>query len=124
MPKYVVLYTAPVSAADQMGNNDPEMAGEVMKAWNDWSAKVGGGMVDLGLPLGNGRKVTSQGSSEAGTEVAVTRSSRRTVSTKRSSWSMVIRTCRCQEQRSRSTRLSICLAGCRRASQRLIVRKR
>ncbi|MBA3362594.1 MAG: hypothetical protein H0T94_14235 [Acidimicrobiia bacterium] len=70
MPKYVVLYTAPVSAADQMGNNDPEMAGEVMKAWNDWSAKVGGGMVDLGLPLGNGRKVTSQGSSEAGTEVA------------------------------------------------------
>jgi hypothetical protein len=70
MPKYVVLYTAPVSASAQMENNDPAMAAEVMKAWNDWSAKVGKGMVDLGLPLGNGRKVTAQGSSDAGTDVA------------------------------------------------------
>lgn len=70
MPKYVVLYNAPVSAADQMADNDPAMAEQVMKAWNDWSAKVGDAMVDLGLPLGNGRKVTASGSGDAGTEVA------------------------------------------------------
>lgn len=70
MPKYVVLYTAPVSASAQMENNDPAMAAEAMKAWNDWSAKAGSGMVDLGLPLGNGRKVTASGATDAGTEVA------------------------------------------------------
>jgi hypothetical protein len=70
MPNYVVLYNAPVSASDQMGNNDPEMAAAVMQAWNDWSAKVGSGMVDLGTPLGNGRRVTAGGSGEADTEVA------------------------------------------------------
>jgi len=70
MPKYVVLYTAPVSSAAQMENNDPAMAAEVMKAWNDWSEKTGSGMVDLGLPLGMGRKVTSSGSDDATTDVA------------------------------------------------------
>jgi hypothetical protein len=53
-----------------MENNDPAMAAEVMKAWNDWSASTGSAMVDLGLPLGNGRKVTSSGSDAAKTEVA------------------------------------------------------
>lgn len=70
MPNYVVLYNAPVSASDQMENNDPEMAAAVMQAWNDWSAKVGSGMVDLGTPLGNGRRVTTSGSGETDTEVA------------------------------------------------------
>jgi hypothetical protein len=70
MPKYVVLYTAPVSASAQMENNDPAMAAEVMKAWNDWSTMAGTGVVDLGLPLSNGRKVTSNGADDAGTEVA------------------------------------------------------
>lgn len=70
MPKYVVLYAAPVSASDQMENNDPAMAAEVMKAWTDWATNVGDGMVDLGLPVGNGRKVTSSGASDASTEVA------------------------------------------------------
>ena len=70
MPNYVVLYNAPVSASDQMENNDPEMAAAAMQAWNDWSAKVGTGMVDLGTPLGNGRRVTAGGAGEANTEVA------------------------------------------------------
>ena len=71
MHKYVVLYNAPVSASAQMENNDPAMAAEVMKAWNDWSASVGEGMVDLGLPVGNGRKVTANSAAtEAGTEVS------------------------------------------------------
>lgn len=70
MPNYVVLYNAPVSASDQMEDNDPEMAAAAMQAWNDWSAKVGSGMVDLGTPLGNSRRVTSNGAGEADTEVA------------------------------------------------------
>lgn len=70
MPNYVVLYNAPVSASDQIENNDPEMAAAAMQAWNDWSARVGSGMVDLGTPLGNGRRVTTSGSGEADTEVA------------------------------------------------------
>jgi hypothetical protein len=70
MPNYVVLYNAPVSASDQMETNDPEMAAAAMQAWNDWSAKVGAGMVDLGTPLGNGRRVTTEGSGVADTEVA------------------------------------------------------
>jgi hypothetical protein len=70
MPKYVVLYNAPISASEQMASNDPAMAEQVMKAWNDWSAKAGSGIVDLGLPLGNGQKVTSSGAKDAGTETS------------------------------------------------------
>lgn len=70
MPNYVVLYNAPVSASDQMENNDPDMAAAAMQAWNDWAAKVGSGMVDLGTPLGNGRTVTASGAGAADTEVA------------------------------------------------------
>jgi hypothetical protein len=70
MPNYVVLYNAPLSAEAQMENNDPDMAAAAMQAWNDWSAKVGTGMVDLGTPLGNARQVGAGGASEANTEVA------------------------------------------------------
>lgn len=70
MPKYVVLYNAPVSASEQMENNDPEMAAAAMQAWNDWSSRAGSGVVDLGMPLGNGRRVTVDGAGAVDTEVA------------------------------------------------------
>lgn len=70
MPNYVVLYNAKVSASDQMENNDPEMAATAMQAWNDWSARVGSGMVDLGKPLGDGRRLTADGADAVDTEVA------------------------------------------------------
>ena len=70
MPNYLVLYNAPVSASEQMENNDPEMAAAAMQAWNDWSARAGSGVVDLGTPLSNGRRVTSGGAGAADTEVA------------------------------------------------------
>jgi hypothetical protein len=70
MPNYVVMYNAPVSAAAQIESNDPDMAAAVMQAWNDWSARAGSGIVDLGTPLANSRRVTSGGAAEAGTEVA------------------------------------------------------
>jgi len=70
MPNYVVLYNAPVSASEQMENNDPEMAAAAMQAWNDWSAKVGSGVVDLGTPLGNGRRLTAGDAGAADSDVA------------------------------------------------------
>lgn len=70
MPKYVVLYIAPLSASAQMENNDPEMAAASMQAWNDWSANAGSAVVDLGLPVGNGRKLTSHSATDAGTDIA------------------------------------------------------
>lgn len=70
MPNYVVLYNAPISAAVQMESNDPDMAAAVMQAWNDWSVKAGSGIVDLGTPLGNGRRVTSGGAADADAGVA------------------------------------------------------
>ena len=70
MPNYVVLYNAPVSAAAQMESNDPDMAAAVMQAWNDWSERAGSGIVDLGTPLANSRRVTTDGVVEAATEVA------------------------------------------------------
>lgn len=70
MPKYVVLYNAPVSASQQMENNDPEAAAAAMQAWTDWSSRAGSGVVDLGTPLGNGRRVTTEGAGASDTEVA------------------------------------------------------
>ena len=70
MPNYVVLYNSPVSASAQMENNDPDMAAAVMQAWTDWATRAGSGIVDLGTPLGNGRRLTSGGAAEADTEVA------------------------------------------------------
>ena len=70
MPKYVVLYRSPVSAAAQMESNDPAMAAEAMKAWNAWSDEAGSSVVDLSQPLGNGRTLTSSGSADAGSDVA------------------------------------------------------
>lgn len=51
MPKYLVLYRAPMSAAEQMNQNDPEQAEAGMKAWMDWAHRAGDAVVDLGSPL-------------------------------------------------------------------------
>jgi len=69
MKKFVVMYYAPVSAQDQMKNATPEQAAEGMKPWMDWKEKVGDGMVDMGTPLGNSRKVTKDGASPSGSNI-------------------------------------------------------
>jgi hypothetical protein len=48
MTKYLLLYRAPVSAAEQMANTDPEAG---MDAWMAWSQRAGSAIVDLGSPL-------------------------------------------------------------------------
>jgi hypothetical protein len=63
MKKFVVLYLGPKTAQEQMLESTPEAAQEGMKAWTDWAERAGGGIVDLGSPLGEGREVTAAGTS-------------------------------------------------------------
>ena len=55
MTKYLVLYNAPTSAADQMAQASPEEAQAGMDAWMAWAKEAGDAVVDLGMPLGKGR---------------------------------------------------------------------
>ena len=52
MTKYMVLYRAKVSAAEQMSQSSPEQAQASMQAWMEWAQKAGDAVVDLGSPLG------------------------------------------------------------------------
>jgi YCII-related domain-containing protein len=57
MKKFLVIYTAPVSAKEQMAKATPEQAKAGMAAWMAWSQKAGKSIVDLGAPVGNAAKV-------------------------------------------------------------------
>ena len=58
MKRFLVLYHAPISAAQQMASATPEQAKAGMDAWMNWAKKAGNAIVDLGMPLGNGRKLS------------------------------------------------------------------
>lgn len=51
MAKYLILYRAPQSAAEQMANNDPQAAAAGMQAWMDWAGRAGDAIVDMGSPV-------------------------------------------------------------------------
>jgi hypothetical protein len=53
MKKFLVLYKASASAAEQMAKTTPEQMKAGMGLWMAWSAKAAGAIVDLGAPLGN-----------------------------------------------------------------------
>jgi YCII-related domain len=52
MTKYLVLYRAKTTAAEQMAQGTPEQAKASMDAWMAWAQKAGDAVVDLGAPLG------------------------------------------------------------------------
>lgn len=52
MKKFLVLYMAPMSGADQMQNGDPEQMKGTLEAWTAWYTKAGSAVVDPGAPLG------------------------------------------------------------------------
>jgi hypothetical protein len=52
MTKYLVLYRAKMTAAEQMAAGTPEQAQAGMDAWNAWAARAGDAVLDLGAPLG------------------------------------------------------------------------
>lgn len=51
MTKFLVLYRATTTAAEQMAAGSPEQAQAGMDAWMAWSQKAGEAVVDLGSPL-------------------------------------------------------------------------
>jgi hypothetical protein len=68
MSKYLFVYHAPSTPADA-ATASPEEMEAAMGAWNDWAARVGGGMVDFGTPLAGGTRVTPDGTSPSQREV-------------------------------------------------------
>ncbi len=64
MKKFIVIYHAPIDALEQMQNASPEEAEKGMEDWMKWAKKCGDHLVDLGNPLANGQKLTTNGSSE------------------------------------------------------------
>ncbi|MEK7542554.1 MAG: hypothetical protein AAB524_02535 [Patescibacteria group bacterium] len=63
MKKFIVLYYAPASAAEQMKNASPEEMQKGMEPWMAWAKKCGSALVDLGTPLGNGQRLSKSGGS-------------------------------------------------------------
>ena len=61
MKQYIVLYSAPLTAAERFAQATPEQAQQGMQDWFNWKEKFGAGVVDLGKQLGNAVKVTSTG---------------------------------------------------------------
>ncbi|NYE95787.1 hypothetical protein FHU41_002037 [Psychromicrobium silvestre] len=51
MAKFLVLYKADQSAAEQMAQASPEEQEAGMQVWMDWAGKAGDAIVDLGSPL-------------------------------------------------------------------------
>jgi hypothetical protein len=69
MGKFMLLYTAPVSAEQQMANASPAEMEAGMKPWMEWFGKLGPALVDGGAPLGHGTSVSPQGSSPSSLHV-------------------------------------------------------
>lgn len=63
MKKFVVIYYASAAATKQMEGKGPEEMKKGMEPWMAWAEKCGDRLVDMGTPLGNGKNVTSSGSS-------------------------------------------------------------
>ena len=51
MTKFLVLYRAATTAAEQMAAGTPEQARAGMDAWMTWAQRAGDAVVDLGSPL-------------------------------------------------------------------------
>ena len=64
MKKFIVLYTAPMSAMEQMQSIKPEDSKGIMDSWMAWADKNKVSVLDLGTPLGNAVKITKDGESE------------------------------------------------------------
>jgi hypothetical protein len=61
MKKFLVLYRASQSGFEQMMKSSPEQQKAGMDAWNAWSQRAAGAIVDMGAPLGKAIKVTKSG---------------------------------------------------------------
>jgi hypothetical protein len=70
MAKFMVLYRSPFSAEEQMANTDQTQVQTGMDAWMTWAKEAGEVVVDLGMPLGNGRHLDGTNATAGETDVA------------------------------------------------------
>ena len=70
MKKFIVIYTAPISAQQQTAALSPEEQAKGMEAWMTWAKNCGEHLVDLGSPLANGQILTPNGSTASQAGVA------------------------------------------------------
>jgi len=68
--KFMVIYHASNSAAEQMANATPEEMAEGMKPWMAWAERCGSALVDMGSPLAGGQKLTKSGKKDSDRQVA------------------------------------------------------
>lgn len=57
MAKFIALYRASQTAAEQMANTTPEQMQAGMALWDAWVKKAGDAVVDLGTPLTESRTI-------------------------------------------------------------------
>lgn len=57
MEKFIVLYLADATVMDQMTEMTPQERQASMEEWMIWAQKCGSALVDMGLPVGEGKTV-------------------------------------------------------------------
>lgn len=70
MTKYIVLYHMPTDAMANMPEQTPEQIQAAMEPWMKWAESCGDALVDLGMPLGGGQRLSQDGSSPSSNDVA------------------------------------------------------
>ena len=70
MNKYIVLYTSPIEAREQMAQTPPEERAKGMELWMQWAKKCGDKLVDLGSPLTGGQKLSPAGTTPSNLNIA------------------------------------------------------
>ncbi|MFN0030983.1 MAG: YciI family protein [Flavobacteriales bacterium] len=63
MKKFIVIYHAPFSAAQQMASATKEEQAKGMEGWMNWAQKCGNQLVDMGAPLMGGQALATNGAS-------------------------------------------------------------
>lgn len=69
MKKFIVLYHASEDAAKKMESATSEEMKAGMEPWMAWAKRCGEDLLDMGAPLGNGKKVTKDGTSSSNKNV-------------------------------------------------------
>ena len=69
--KFLVIYHAPLEALAQTANMSPEEQDEGMAKWQAWAERCGSKLLDMGAPILDGKRVSSQGDPTASTREVV-----------------------------------------------------
>lgn len=66
--RFLIIYHAPADATEQMANATPEQQAEGMGLWKTWAEGVGAKLIDIGAPLMNSKRLTSERTSSPSTK--------------------------------------------------------